>query len=929
MARQDATPALAGKKEPHVVRVASVAVHFPAGKRPFPTQLALMARMVAALRAGENALLESPTGTGKALAALCGVLSWQRHAHNEARASARARSKENKRRRDAENATPPDRGAAVSSPATCTCDLLRSSPTSKSKYFGAPSAPKFSLLDQDEESDDDNDGDDADENDFETLNGRRVRTPKGVKRKRDAQKRRDTCAVHGRGALDASKPDQEKVEPSIEEEDDLLPSSMRVKLSPVPEPSGSSKRHRVFIASRTHGQLAQLAAELKGCPDDLVRDVRMVILGSRKQYCVNGKVTRKRSMASAAARNEECRRLIAGSGPGCGYFKPSAGSRLRAATSKDSPIWDIEDLVDAGKRLRCCPYFATREMASASDLIFTPYNYLFEPSVREAMGIDLSGAVLVIDEAHNIADVCRAAASTQVLLPRLEQVRDELEQLATNGELDKQAAYSLLGGFVRKVFTWAQNRLEGAPERSTDGVLVTLSGLEALLQLEADCGLDEDALETVQQIFREIAKATSLAANHEQSESNGDVDIEATLLSPFSRTVLEGVLGVFDFMLADHRRFASDYRVVIRNEQGPQGAVQVCFWCMNAAAAFEPVAKQCHSVILTSGTLAPLTSFASELGTPFKFTLEAPHVIDVRKQMFAGVVAGAPPPESAPTSTKLVRLEGVFANKSRIEYQDALGCALVRLLQAVPDGALCFFPSYSFMRTCVHRWRNSPTWAALKRTKSQVFVEASAMRQAGDAEDGDEDGELAGFDGQLDKFRAAVDRGGGALFLGVFRGKLSEGLNFSDRAARAVFVCGIPFPNARDPAIQLKKDFQDKVRASTSSTSPALSGHSWYSQQAYRALNQALGRVIRHKNDFGAVIFLDARFDKPEVQRNLPKWMRGVVKTSQPIELTAKSLTEFFGRQKPVPALVETEVERFDKSKSSSRSNADSGGEPE
>jgi len=34
-----------------------------------------------------------------------------------------------------------------------------------------------------------------------------------------------------------------------------------------------------------------------------------------------------------------------------------------------------------------------------------------------------------------------------------------------------------------------------------------------------------------------------------------------------------------------------------------------------------------RSVILTSGTLAPMTSFASELGIPFPIQLEANHII--------------------------------------------------------------------------------------------------------------------------------------------------------------------------------------------------------------------------------------------------------------------------------------------------------------
>lgn len=40
----------------------------------------------------------------------------------------------------------------------------------------------------------------------------------------------------------------------------------------------------------------------------------------------------------------------------------------------------------------------------------------------------------------------------------------------------------------------------------------------------------------------------------------------------------------------------------------------------------------------------------------------------------------------------------------------------------------------------------------------------------------------------------------------------------------------------------------------------ALSGEAWYVQQASRAVNQAMGRVIRHRHDYGAIILCDERF---------------------------------------------------------------------
>ncbi|KAH3848922.1 hypothetical protein DPMN_091307 [Dreissena polymorpha] len=40
----------------------------------------------------------------------------------------------------------------------------------------------------------------------------------------------------------------------------------------------------------------------------------------------------------------------------------------------------------------------------------------------------------------------------------------------------------------------------------------------------------------------------------------------------------------------------------------------------------------------------------------------------------------------------------------------------------------------------------------------------------------------------------------------------------------------------------------------------SLAGKEWYKQQASRAVNQAIGRVIRHREDFGAIILCDTRY---------------------------------------------------------------------
>ena len=53
----------------------------------------------------------------------------------------------------------------------------------------------------------------------------------------------------------------------------------------------------------------------------------------------------------------------------------------------------------------------------------------------------------------------------------------------------------------------------------------------------------------------------------------------------------------------------------------------------------------------------------------------------------------------------------------------------------------------------------------------------------------------------------------GAILSGVCRGRLSEGFDFIDRMARAVFIIGIPHLNCKDTKVIFKKHYLDnKIR---------------------------------------------------------------------------------------------------------------------
>jgi len=107
--------------------------------------------------------------------------------------------------------------------------------------------------------------------------------------------------------------------------------------------------------------------------------------------------------------------------------------------------------------------------------------------------------------------------------------------------------------------------------------------------------------------------------------------------------------------------------------------------------------------------------------------------------------------------------------------------------------------------------------------------------------------------------------------------------------------------------------FGSGIQKSGNHTAPiALSGAEWYSQQAHRAVNQAIGRVIRHKEDFGAILFLDSRFSEPRHQLGVSKWIRPQFQTSigNGIGTTIKPLVSFFRAATEKASLNQTMMEK-------------------
>ncbi|XP_015807540.3 Fanconi anemia group J protein isoform X1 [Nothobranchius furzeri] len=892
--------------------IGGVKVLFPC--KPYPSQLAMMNSIIRGLNHGQHCLLESPTGSGKSLALLCSTLGWQQAQaakQQEEGGSTGDKTQPDKNSSDQikSKSSPPclcfchskdGKAAATAQPAACQQPARASAmapnhapsaetPRGRRKSVASQLSERLQVsLPSSPEEDED----------FQPL-GKRFRSSEHKNPKWQP------------GTLISSS--EQENQPPSPEKSAAATSSKAAGLSPscsmsepcshcpcasakdgVKDKDGKKKIPKIFFGTRTHKQITQIAHELKRTA---YSSVQMTILSSRKHTCVHSDVVPHFN------RNELCKELLEDKeGRSCRYYhgvKKMGTQHLLQSVHGLCGAWDVEDLVSLGRRLRSCAYYAARELMQGASIIFCPYNYLLDPMIRENMDIDLTGQILVLDEAHNIEDCARECASFTVDNNTLQMSKEELDGLI---KLNIRCSdHEPLRGFCCMLLNLICESQALLSERGYESSCKVWSGTE-ILQIFHGFGIIPDT-------FSNLKK--HLTAVLEKEERAGVVDGKELMktvptISSATATFFKSIFMVLDFLFRDNCRFAEDYRVALQQSYAWVNRVppdvpdangffvrphpthrksarvktevqMLSFWCLNPAVAFSDLSRSVHSIVLTSGTLSPMGSFSSELEVKFTNQLEANHVIN-KSQVWVGTVG------SGPSGRKL---QATFQQAETFAFQDEVGDLLLQVCQVIAKGVLCFLPSYKMLDKLRDRWLSTGLWMKLERHKTVI----TEPRGGGKGD----------FDELLQMYYEAVKYSEGmtgALLFAVCRGKVSEGLDFTDDNARAVVTIGIPFPNFKDLQVELKMKYNNQHCKSRG----LLSGNRWYEIQAYRALNQALGRCIRHRKDWGALILVDDRYrnNPNKYITGLSKWVRQLVQHHNTFSGAVQSLVAFCQEQQKV-----------------------------
>lgn len=188
-----------------------------------------------------------------------------------------------------------------------------------------------------------------------------------------------------------------------------------------------------------------------------------------------------------------------------------------------------------------------------------------------------------------------------------------------------------------------------------------------------------------------------------------------------------------------------------------------------------------------------------------------------------GLVVGKGPGEAA--------LRFTHSSRTDVTLCKELGQVLSNLCNVVPDGLVCFFASFKALDHFLANWTSRATIETKKKVfaghehshhQPKIFIEGTG-------------GGPQETEKMLKNYQHAIFASHGALLLAVMGGRLSEGVNFSDRLARVVIIVGQPYPNLKDP------ETAERVLYYTRLQDDASAGAEYLENICMRSVNQTIG----------------------------------------------------------------------------------------
>ncbi|WXG39906.1 MAG: helicase C-terminal domain-containing protein [Candidatus Freyarchaeum deiterrae] len=600
--------------------------------------------------------------------------------------------------------------------------------------------------------------------------------------------------------------------------------------------------YRVFYYSRTHAQMRQVAYELEKI-NELGHKVTGVVRGSRVQLCLDENLRRSNDYLYT---NETCLSRIRS-------FDDDK-SLVEIASSRPEVSLTSNERLPSGMELYCksemgelaIPSIIPKDaptLANVESMLQYGSKHKICPYYLARL---LSQMYKVVIGAYNYLFIDSNYQNQIVVLDEAHNMEDFLKENVS--------------------FTLSRLNIEQALDEIKEVKRSWASDIEEflafLLRFFNRTHLKNEELLTKELILSEMNEHGVTKERIKNFLDNWPVilNIQRELMAASGKIIILDRLRVYWVYHFFENFFQSSEKFYVgvlnlRSKNNPQ----LEWLCLEPKIGFDQILNEKpRAVILTSGTLSPLEGTAQRLGLGDSFLQSYPTIIPEENILILSISQGL---NKKPLTTK-------FEQRKDIETLLDYGNTIVELIKNIPNGTIVFFPSYELMNDMLDLWEKH---GILNNLQAQAFYETRGSKPV-----------LA------DMYSKEAAKNKAALFA-VIRGKLSEGQNFPDETGRAAILVGIPYSNVKDPRVKAQREYYEKKQKGM--------GSIWYLDQAFNAVNQALGRVWRHKNDYAIGILLDSRYTYRANQSRLASWLAQrtmPISYHSPFIAIEKMIQEFF-----------------------------------
>lgn len=689
---------------------------------------------------------------------------------------------------------------------------------------------------------------------------------------------------------------------------------------------------KIYFTSRTHSQLSQFVQQLRlphfppSVPESFTKvldseSIREISLGSRKQLCIHSKVSQYQSVQKI---NDECldlqkKKTADKSGThGCEFMlnKNNLKDRVRAREFRNTAlarIRDIEDLVELGHEKKVCPYYSSREIANNgwAEITTLPYQLLLQSEARDALGLDLKNSIVIIDEAHNLIDTISSIHSLSITHAT---TLSALKGLVRYHKKFKNKLASINRIWLEKLIVAVKSLNWFMEEASKKPGKETFPGKEIAPSRFFSNNSNADMINIHD--LDKFVKRTKLVFKIESyldAQDKAEMAEHSKDGSEYSRPLVLG--KVISFLLAIGNPSWEGKFVYARGRTN-ETQLLVQYMLLDPSIKFKQIVDECRCVILAGGTMKPVEDYLTYL---FPYLEDEPSQIEIFScdhiipdKNLTVVPVGSGKITMNRLAQTSVSFKFTFAERNNKQMIIQLGFTLIDILISTPDGVVIFVPSYQYLDSLISIWSSAQApgnntgtimdafarvkkvfWEPQNATGDIATPSSSANDPLNTTSQVLEAYTKSIAEGRLEASKPQpaaktyLDMGtGGAVLFAVVGGKMSEGINFNDHLARTVVMIGLPFPHAFSAEMVAKREYiSEKERVRAKKMQPDISDRDlemkvrkkakdFYENVCMRAVNQCVGRAIRHANDYAAVVLIDERYAQAHIQEKLSQWVR-------------------------------------------------------